>query len=238
MRKTALISLVLAVLGAGSFALAASGGDAARLPDVASTARASSVHYHVAVTLTKSHESMTLRVAGATDGDRLVAHIRLGEQTAAVMRDHAFLYEGSPNGVVEFGNVSWLRLPLDGMPPHAHVFSALRSLTPLPLLHVVAEATLRPVGGRVFAGPVAYDDPVVRTALHQLSDGYEFRGLRLRVVVGRDGRLHDLRLTGRTPDGAMTLVLRAHLFDFGKPGLVNPPKPGTFVDPALANLRA
>ena len=238
MRKTALISLVLAVLGAGSFALAASGGDTARLFDVASTARASSVHYTVSVTLTKTHEPMTLRIAGAASRDRLVAHIRLGEQTAAVMRDGSFLYEGSPNGVVEFGNVSWLRLHLDRTSPRAHVFTALRSLTPLPLLHVVAEAKLRSVGGRVFAGPVAYDDPIVRTALHQLSDGYEFRGLRLRIVVGRDGRIHKLLLTGRTPDGATALALRAHLFDFGEPVRLSPPKPDTFVDYALSDLKA
>ena len=238
MRKTVLISLSAAVLGAGSFALAASGGDAARLYDVTSTARASSVHYDVAVTLTKTHEPMTLRIAGAAAPGRLVAHIKLGTLSAAVKRDHSFLYEGSPNGVVEFGNVSWLRLRLDRMPPRAQLFSALRSLTPLPLLHVVAEAKLRPVGGRVFAGPVAYDDPVVRTALHQLSDGYEFRGLRVRIVVARDGLVRTIRLTGRTPDGTTTLALRAHLFGFGTPVRVNPPKPGTFVDPDLAQLRA
>lgn len=238
MRRTVLIALALAVLGAGSFTLAASGGDTAGRFDVARTAHAASMHYNVAITLTKTHEPVTLRIDGATGRGQLVAHIRLGEQSAAVMRDGAFLFEGSPNGVAEFGNVSWLRLPLDRMPPHAHVFSTLRSLTPLPLLHVVAEARLRSVGARVFAGPVAYDDPVVRTALHQLSDGYEFRGLRLRILVGRDGLIRSLRLTGRTPDGATTLALQAHLYDFGKPVRVSPPKPGTFIDYDLTNLKA
>lgn len=238
MRRTILVSLALAVVGAGSFAIAASGGDAARRVDVLGTARVSSMRYDVAVTLTKTHEPMTLHIAGAAAPNQLIAHISLGEMTAAVMRDGSFLYEGSPNGVVEFGNVSWLRLPLDHSPPGAHVYSALRSLTPLPLLHVIGEARLRSVGARAFAGPVAYDDPIVRTALYQLCNGYEFRGLRLRVGVGRDGLVHTILLTGHTPDGATTLALRAHLYGFGTPVRVNPPKPGTFVDYTLANLKA
>lgn len=238
MRKAALSSLALAVLGAGSFALAASGGDAARFYDVTRTARASSVHYDVAVTVTKTHEPLTLHIAGAAAPGRLVAHIGLGAQSAVVMRDRSFLYERAPNGVADVGDVSWLRLRLDRMPPRAQLFSVLRSLTPLPLLHVVAEAKLRRVGGRVFAGPVAYDDPVVRTALHQLGDGYEFRGLRVRILVGHDGLVRTIRLTGRTPDGMTALALRAHLFGFGAPVRVDPPKPGTFVDPDLAQLEA
>jgi hypothetical protein len=104
---------------------------------------------------------------------------------------------------------------------------------------VVAEAKLRPLTKRgVFAGTVAYDDPVVRTALRDLAAGFEFRGLRLRVVVGRDGLIHSLHLTGRTADGKTALSLRARLFGFDTPVHVKPPAPGTFMDPALEHVQA
>jgi hypothetical protein len=109
----------------------------------------------------------------------------------------------------------------------------------MPLLHIVGESKLRRVDdGGVFAGPVAYDDPIVRVALGQLVGGFEFRNLRVRVVVGRDGLIHHFLLTGRTADGTTSLALRARLFDFGGPVRVHPPKPGTFMDPVLQNLQA
>jgi hypothetical protein len=117
--------------------------------------------------------------------------------------------------------------------------STLRSLTPSPLLRIVGEAKLRPrAGAGVFAGTVAYDDPVVRTALRDLANGYEFRDLHLRVVVGRDGLIHRLLLVGHSPDRQTTFVLRAQLYAFGKPVGIMPPAPGTFMDPRLEQLQA
>jgi hypothetical protein len=115
----------------------------------------------------------------------------------------------------------------------------LRSLTPSPLLHIIGEAKLHPLARRdVFVGTVAYDDPVVRTALRDLANGYEFRELRLRVVVGRDGLIHRLLLEGRSADHKTTFVLRARLFGFGTPVKLTLPAPGTFMDPNLERLQA
>lgn len=239
MRKAALSSLGLALLGALAFAFAASGGGNARELDVARTASAPSVHYRVTVTLTQANNPMTLRINGAATHDSLIAHLAMGSVKAAVMRDPHFVYEGAPGGVVVTGEMSWLRLPIDHMSPRAKLFSMLRALTASPFVHVVSEAKLTRVGAHgVFAGPVAYDDPVVRTALFQLTGGFEFRSLHLRVVVGRDGRLRTFFLTGRTPDHRTTLALHAQLYGYGTPVHLPLPKPGTFMDPALLKLQA
>ncbi len=244
MRKTALISLVAAASFAGAFAFAAVGENKERaVPDVqvanTQTAKASSVHYHVAITLKKSSMPMTLHIRGASSPGRLLAKLALGAQTGTIMLDSNFLYETAPKGIVVLGNFSWLRMDVGRLSPQSEVMSTLRSLTPSPLLHIVAEAKLHALARRdVFAGSVAYDDPVVRTALKDLANGYEFRQLRLRVVVGRDGLIHRLLLEGRSADHKTTFVLRARLFGFGTPVKITPPAPGTFMDPQLQRLQA
>jgi hypothetical protein len=237
-RKTALTAFLVALLGALAFTFAAAGGGKARRLDLSRTANAPSVHYRLEVTLTHARNPKTLEIVGGATRDKLVAHLALGTQSAAIMRDPHFVYEGAPQGIVVLGDVKWLRLRLDGVPQHSQVFSTLRSLTPSPLLNVVSEARLQPAGAHVFAGPVAYDDPVVRTALHQLGGGFEFRGLHVRIVVGKDGRIHNFVLTGRTADGSTSLSLHARLFGFGAPVRVPLPKPGTFMDPELAKVQA
>jgi hypothetical protein len=160
-------------------------------------------------------------------------------QSASIMRDKPFLYETAPQGLAMLGNFAWLRLQLGQRAARSEVLSTLRELTPSPLLHVVAEAKLRAVGrGREFAGPVAYDDPVVRTALHDLGGGFEFRNLKVHVVVGKDGLIHRFLLTGRTADKSRTLSLRARFYGFGRPVRVSPPPPGTFMDPRLMDLQS
>jgi len=244
MRKTALISLVAAASFAGAFAFAAAGGSKDRVvADVqtanAKTAKVASVHYHVAITLKKSSMPMTLHIRGASSPGRLLAKLALGAQTGTIMLDSNFLYETAPKGIVVLGNFSWLRMDVGRLSPQSEVMSTLRSLTPSPLLHIVAEAKLHALARRdVFAGSVAYDDPVVRTALKDLANGYEFRQLRLRVVVGRDGLIHRLLLEGRSADHKTTFVLRARLFGFGTPVKITPPAPGTFMDPQLQRLQA
>jgi len=115
----------------------------------------------------------------------------------------------------------------------------MRALTPSPLLRIVAESRVHRTRARgSFTGPVRYDDPVVRTALHALGGGIEFRNLRVFVHVARDGRIHSVRLTGRTADGKTTFALHARLFAFGAPVKVVPPRPGTFMDQDLAKLQA
>jgi hypothetical protein len=244
MRKTALISLVAAASFAGAFAFAAAGGSKDRVvADVqtanAETAKAASVHYHVAITLKKSSMPMTLHIRGASSPGRLFAKLAVGARTGTIMLDSNFLYETAPSGIVVLGNFSWLRMDVGRLSPQSQVMSTLRSLTPSPLLHIVAEAKLHALARRdVFVGTVAYDDPVVRTALRDLANGYEFRELRLRVVVGRDGLIHRLLLEGRSADHRTTFVLRARLFGFGTPVKITPPAPGTFMDPQLERLQA
>lgn len=246
MRRSALISLVAAASFAGAFTFAAAGGDkdsVLHAQDVqtanARTAKAASVHYHFAITLKKSHTPMTLHIRGASSPGRLLAKLALGSQKGTIMLDSNFLYESAPSGIVVLGNFSWLRMDVGRLKPHSQVMSTLNSLTPSPLLRIVAESKLRPLPrSAVFVGTVAYDDPVVRTALRDLANGYEFRQLRLRVVVGRDGRIHRLLLEGRSADHKTTFVLRARLFGFGTPVKMTLPKPGTFMDPALERLQA
>jgi hypothetical protein len=248
------ISPFVVLVAAGALAVAAAGGDHARTVDVAAangkTARASSVHYAVAVTMTKHGQPLTLHIAGATSHDAASVHLKLADLTlkdgtklpgmsGALLLSKPFLYERAPSGVAVFGNIHWLRMQVDGLSPRAQVLSTMRALTPSPLLRLVAEAKLRPTGtSGGFAGPVRYDDPVVRTALTALSGGIEFRALHVAVRIGNDGRIHAVRLTGRTADGKTKLALRARLFAFGAPVKIVPPKPGTFMDEQLARLPA
>ena len=244
MRRTVLISLVAAASFAGAFTVAAAGGDKDRtVPDVqaanALTAKASSVHYHLAITLKKSSAPLTLHIHGAAQPGRLLAKLALGTQTGTVMLDSNFLYESAPKGIVVLGNFSWLRMNVGRLSPRSQTMSTLRSMTPSPLLRIIAESKLHALASRnVFVGTVPYDDPVIRTALRDLANGYEFRDLHLRVVVGNDGRIHRLLLEGRSADHKTTFVLRAVLFGFGAPVKITLPKQGTFMDPALEQLQA
>lgn len=253
MRRPALLAAPLALVVAGAVALAASGGSNARTVDVtaanARTARAASVHYAVVVTLTQSRRPMTLRITGGASRDRLDVRLRLDDltladgtkvagTTAAVRLSEPFVYERAP-GVAALGKIRWLRLSTVGLPARSVMLSHLRSLTPSPLLHVIAEAKLRPTGAQgSFAGPVAYDDPVVETALATLGGGLQYRSLRVGVQLGRDGLVHRVRIDGRTADGSSTLRVRARLYGFDRPVQVVPPQPGTFMDQGLAQLRS
>ena len=254
MRKTILTSLGAALAGAGAMTVAAAGGDHARTVDIAAangkTQRAGTVHYAVAVTMTKHHQPLTLHIDGASSRDAVAVHLRLDSltlkdgttlsgTTGALLMAKPFLYERAPGGTARFGSIHWLRLPVDRLSPRSQLLSTMRALTPSPLLRIVAESRLRPTDARGgFAGRVTYDDPVVRTALHAVGGGLEFRSLRVYVHVARDGRIHSVRLTGRTADGKTTFVLHARLFAFGAPVKVVPPKPGTFMDRQLEQLQA
>lgn len=254
MRTAAFLSLGLALVGAGSFVFAASGGDAPRGIDVstakARTAQAASVHYSVAVTMAQERRPLVLHISGATSRDATAVHLQLSDlklddgttmpgATGAILMSKPFLYERAPDGIAVFGNIRWLRVALIGVPARSTMLSTVRALTPSPLLRIIGEARLhRLAKPGAFAGPVAYDDPIVRTALHSLGGGLEFRGLRMQVQVGRDGLIRRVGLTGRTPDGKTSLTLRARLYAFGVPVKLVPPKPGTFVDQQLAQLGA
>jgi hypothetical protein len=101
------------------------------------------------------------------------------------------------------------------------------------LLRALDAARIAPAsqGTRSFHGTLAYDNPAVRAGLVHLTGGLEFRGLRISALVGNDGLVHRIVVTGRTADGRTTFSLRAHLFGLGKAVHVTPPAPGTFLDP-------
>src|SRR4051812_50149795 len=122
--------------------------------------------------MTNAAEPLILRISGGSSHDAMAVHLALDGgnvmpgTTGAIMVSKPFLYEQAPGGIAVFGNIRWLRLSIDGKSPRSEMLSAVRSLTPSPLLRVIGEAKLKPVGKHgAFAGPVAYDDPVVRTAL-------------------------------------------------------------------------
>jgi hypothetical protein len=254
-KRTLIGSLALALVGAGAFALAALGGGTSAGVDVlaakAATARASSVHYTFTIRLQQKERPMTLHISGGASHDAMAVHLRLADvtlsdgttlpgATGAVMLAQPFLYERAPDGVAVYGNIRWLRLHVLGKSPHSQVLSNVRSMTPSPLLRIIGEARLHAVStAGSFAGTVAYDDPVVRTALHTLGGGLEFRNLQLFVAVGKhDGLIHRVQLTGHTADGKTKLSLRARLYGFGAAVTVVPPRPGTFMDEKLSQLSA
>ena len=250
MRKTALSAFAAALVGAGSFALVALGSGSGRPVDVAAanarTAHADSVHYSFIVRVTKERQPMILHIDGGSSRDAVAVHLRLDDlssnmpgTTGAVLLSTPFLYEQAPGGIAVFGNVRWLRLQVSHLSPRSQTLSTVRSLTPSPLLHVIAEAKLHPgAAAGTFAGKVAYDDPIVRTALTSLTGGIEFRNLHVSVSVGADGLIHHVRITGRTADHGTHFSLAARLYAFGAPIEVVPPKPGTFLDRQLAEIAA
>src|SRR4051812_30983805 len=164
--------------------VAAAGGDHARTVDLIAangkTQRAATVHYAVSVTMTKHKQPLTLHIDGASSRDSVAVHLRLDSlklkdgttlpgTTGAMLMSKPFLYERAPGAPPVFGGIRWLRLQVDRLSPRSQVLSSMRALTPSPLLRIVAQSRLRPTGaGGSFAGPVRYDDPVVRTALHAL----------------------------------------------------------------------
>ena len=247
-------SLVLALVGAGAFALAALAGGTSSGVDVlkanARTAQAPSVHYAFVVRLEKHRQPLVLHIDGGSSRNALAIHLRLGDLTlpdgtsmpggtGAIMLHEPFLYERAPDGIAVDG-MRWLRLGVLHKSPRSQVLSTVRSMTPSPLLRVISESRLHPVSTTgAFAGTVDYADPVVRTALSRLAGGIEFRNLHLYVVVDeQDGLIHRVQITGRTADTKTRFSLHARLYGFGAAVTVVPPKPGTFMDQQLQQLAA
>jgi hypothetical protein len=247
-KKALLCSLGVAVLAAGAFAFAAAGGSSAPALDLAKTAQATSVHYSVAVRLVKHEQPLVLHISGGASRDRVAVHLQLGAlrlqdgttlpgPSGAIMLSKPFLYERAPGGLAVNG-FSWLRLPTIGMAQNSQALSSVRALTPSPLLHVIQESKLRPVGrAGWYAGTAAYDDPIVMTALDKLGGGLQYRNLRVAVLVARDGLIRSVLITGRTADGTTSMSLHARLYGYGVPVKIVPPKPGTFMDQQLAELQ-
>jgi hypothetical protein len=237
------------VLAAGSVAFAANGnGHTASAPTleqaIENTWTSKSERYAFHVRMIRDATPISLHVRGQTGAGTISVSLRLsdmkladgtqvpGPKTAALI-DGPFLYERVPSTIALDGKVHWLRLRISDLPTSSKDVESVHALTPKPLLRVLGAAQIASSerGARGFHGTIAYDDPSVRRGLAQLMGGLEFRGLRISAVVGRDGLVHRIVMTGHTADGKTTFSLRAHLFGFGKPVHVTPPAPGTFIDP-------
>jgi hypothetical protein len=198
-----------------------------------------------------NHHSMKLHVRGARGAGSLFVHVRAftslvndgpadaaGPQQSAFI-DGPFLYEGSPNGVAVAGKIRWLRVPV-GRPDAAHAVTAMRNMSPAPLLRILDEwshARSHSSAG-AFHGSVAYDDPIVLTALSGMTGGTQFRHVFFFARIGDDGYVHSIRVTGTTADKSKSVTVTAHLFGFGRPVRVTPPREGTFIDQKLSSLAA
>jgi hypothetical protein len=238
MRRTALM-LAAALFAALSIACAAAGGRAAEKPGLADaltrTSHLASLHYAVHIGIRENGRPFALHIRGQSDAHTVSVHFKSHGMSGGELVYGPFLYEQAPDGIAVYGTVRWLRTSLVRLPANSRELAMLRALKIGPLLAVVARGQLRGNTAGIFRGPVAYDDPVVRDSLAQLTGGLEFRALRLTVHVQR-GLIERLRLTGKTADGSSTFSLAAHLFDFNRPLHVVPPKPGTFMDLELEQL--
>jgi hypothetical protein len=239
MRRSALI-LAAALFAALSIAFAAAGGRAAEKPGLADaltrTSHLASVHYAVHVGILQNGMPLALHIRGQSDAHTISVHFATQGMSGGELVYGPFLYEQAPDGIAVYGKIRWLRTTLSHLPASSRELMTLRALKIGPLLDLVGRGHLEGnAGGRVFRGPVAYDDPVVRDSLSRLTGGLEFRDLRLTVDV-HAGLIDRLRLTGKTADGSSTLSLAAHLFAFNRPLHLVPPKPGTFMDLELERL--
>src|SRR3954454_10602211 len=254
MRKLVVLGgVTLAASVAATFAVAG-GGHAVAKPGltaaVSKTEAASSVRYTIHVRLTRRGVPMTLRIRGRAAADTVSIATRMSDltladgtvvpgPTGAALLDGPFLYERAPSNLAVDGPVRWQRLAGWALPSGSPHLPAIPSMSAAPLLHVLRAAHTGRASrtGHVFRGFIAYDDRAVRR-LARLTGDLEFRHLRVSVVLGRDERVHRIVLTGRTADGMTTLSLRARLFGYGKPVHVTPPKPATFIDEQLVQIRA
>lgn len=242
MRRAAFIAVPIALLAAASVAYAAvSGAPRVSLSQaVSQTARVSSQRYLIDVHVTKDGQPLTLHVHGVTAPQVASVQLKMANmklpggqvvqgESGAELLDGPFLYERAP-GTASYGTVRWLRVPVSSLSSSAPPLQALHAFMPAALLHVLAESHAVARSRAVYAGPVSYSDPVVRTGLAGVTGGIEFRNLHVSATVGRDGLVHRIVVTGITADRSETLRVVASLYDFGARVTVTPPALGTFVD--------
>jgi hypothetical protein len=254
MRTAALISALVAALVAAGATLVPRVGDAARTLTVARAAKGtlgvSRQRFATDVQIVKNAQRYVLHVRGAAAPGTLAVRVRVEAEridgtlapiaSGAEMLDGPFLYQQAPNGMVVNGTVRWLRLRVASLPPASPMLAGLHDMSAEPLLRVLEVAQMPAHGSAagVFRGTVPYDDPVVVASLSQLTNKTQFRHLRLTAVVGHDGLVHRLRLTGRTADGSATLRIDSRLYAFGRPVHVAQPQQRSFLDQQDGRLAA
>ena len=249
MRRLAVTTgLGIVAAAAASVAFAGSGDTTKRHPRpsyaeaAARTLRATSERFSIDVTIVKNLRTVTLHVNGAEGPGKLKLRLKLDDAklgdgtpvpgvTGAVLIDGPFLYEHAPSGMA-IGKLQWLRERLSELRPSSQNLRNIRSMTPRSLLAVLDSARIRATADRfVYSGWLAYDHPAVRRGLGPLTGDVQFRSLRALVLLGRDGRVHRIRITGKTADGRTDLQLLAHLYAFDRPVKVKTPPMDAFLDP-------
>jgi len=252
MRRALLLAFV-STFAVASVALAAADKEAPRSTlgqAVYRTNHASSLRYTMVIAVTRAHApAVQLRIHGTRTTGTLFIHVQafstvLGDGVAlpgpqqSALLDGPFLYEGAPNGVAVQGEIRWLRIPVARIGTSAPAISAIHNLSPAPLLRVLNEwtrvRTRAPDG--VFHGTVAYDDPVVLTALSSMAGGTEFRDVAFTARIGVDGFVHSITVTGRTADRSRTLKATVTMYAFGRPVRISIPGEGAFMDQKLLDL--
>lgn len=239
------LAVASAATAAGPAAPHVSLAQAVRRADGVSTLR-----YVMTISIARKDEpTLRLQVRGTRSGSSLAIHVQESSTDAAdgvsvpgprqsAIIDGPFLYEGAPNGVAVAGGIRWLRVPVARIGQKAPALSNVRNLSPAPLLRLLDEwthAKARSADGW-FRGTVAYDDPIVLSALAGMTGGVEFRDIRFSAHVDEQGYLHTIRVTGRTADGVRALTVDARMYAFGWPVRVEVPGEGTFMDQKLLDL--
>ena len=253
MRRTVSIGLV-ATLCAASVALAATGSTTKpRTPSLARaaarTAHVRTQRYDVVLTLVQDKTTHIVRASSASAPGTISVQLELDAVTlptgdilpsssTAGLIDGPFLYERAPDGLT-IGGASWVRMSIARLGANSLPLRGMHGMTAMPLLHVLGEARAYPItrNASIFRGTVAYDDPIVVTALRPLTAGLQFRDLRVAAWIGLGGLVRHIRLTGHTADHRTTLLIDAHLFGFGRPVHVTPPAERAFMDESLLQLR-
>lgn len=242
--RRALALGIVATFAVASVALAATGAKSPTttlVQAVQRTNRASTLRYVMDVVVSRAHSpAIRLHVSGERGNQLLFIHLRESSSIRtqqSAMIDGPFLYEGAPNGIAVLGRIRWVRLPLARTSAES-IVSTVHNLSPAPLLRILDEwprVRTRSATG-TFHGTVAYDDPIVLTALSALTRGIEFRDVRFSARIGDDGYVHMIAVTGRTADGSRRLRVTARLYAFGRPVRLTPPGEGTFMDQKLLGL--
>jgi hypothetical protein len=253
MRRTVSIGLA-ATLGAASVALASSGSTpkprtASLAQAAARTAHVRTQRYSVVLTLVQDRTTRIVRASSAVAPGTISVQLELDAVTlptgdiipsssTAGLIDGPFLYERAPDGL-SVGGAQWVRVRLASIGSSSLALRGMHGMTAMPLMHVLGEARAHPItrNASIFRGTVAYDDPIVVTALRPLTVGLQFRDLRVTAWIGPGGLVRHVKLTGHTADGRTKLLVDAYLFAFGRPVHVTPPAEGAFIDQSLLQLR-
>lgn len=253
MRQAAVMAPVAMLVVGVSVAFAATGhATKPRATSLAAaaarTAHVSTQRFAVDLKIVKDSAPHTLHAHSAVAPNTISVHLALGEVTQPDgsivpasetdgLIDGAFLYERMPLGL-SMGPVQWLRINIASLSRSHPALRGMHGLTALPLMHVLGEARAHAVtrNASIFKGTVAYDDPIVVTAMRPLMAGLQFRDLRVTAWIGKDGLVHRVRITGHTADRSSTMLVNARLYAFGRPVHVTVPAEGTFIDEALQPL--